>query len=149
MNSKELILIIDDDGEWNHRAHQALGEGGYRVVSCADEAAGLAHAATLSPALIILAANLRAGDGYSLCRRLRAESRTADTPLLMLSACVEEEDVVYGLGCGADDVASRTLGAAELLVLARNLIRRSGCGALVRTVRQGQALPAEQDRSAI
>ncbi len=149
MSSKGLILIINDDGEWNHRAHQALDEGGYRVVSCADEALGLAHATTLSPALIILVANLRGGDGYSLCRRLRAKSRTADTPLLMLSTCVEEADVVYGFGCGADDVASRSLGAAELLVRAQNLIRRSGRGALVQTLRQGRALQAEQDRSAI
>ncbi|MBV9120349.1 MAG: response regulator transcription factor [Chloroflexi bacterium] len=77
-----------------------------------------------APDLIVLDVMLPFVDGLELCRRLRASTRTAFTPILMLSAKDDVEDRVSGLEMGADDYLSKPFAYRELRARVRALLRR-------------------------
>ena len=76
------------------------------------------------PDLVVLDLGLPGMDGLEVCRRLRAEGRTA--PILMLTARADEVDTVVGLDAGADDYVTKPLDLAVLKARVRALVRRSG-----------------------
>ena len=78
------------------------------------------------PDLIILDLNLPEMSGFELCRRLRAEEQTARTPIIMLTARIEEHDKVRGLELGADDYMTKPFSVRELVARVRAALRRSG-----------------------
>jgi DNA-binding response OmpR family regulator len=64
--------------------------------------------------------------GFELCRRLRAEETTARTPIIMVTARVDENDKVRGLELGADDYVTKPFSVRELVARVRAALRRSG-----------------------
>src|SRR5207237_5378719 len=77
------------------------------------------------PDLIILDVMLPEIDGLEVCRQVRREKSSATTPVLMLTARVEEIDKVIGLEVGADDYVTKPFGRRELLARVRALLRRA------------------------
>ncbi len=67
-------------------------------------------------------------DGLEVCRRLRANDATADIPIVMMTARVEESDAVVGLSVGADDYVKKPFGVKELVARVRAVLRRTGAG---------------------
>ena len=96
--SRQTVLVVDDDPNIAKLTRLYLERDGYRVVTASDGAVGLALARQEMPSLIVLDLMLPRLNGLDVCRTLRQES---DVPIIMLTARVEEEDRLTGLGLGS------------------------------------------------
>jgi two-component system, OmpR family, response regulator len=119
------ILIVDDDREIRDLLSRYLAGHGYRVESAADGRDMDKQLALGVFDLIVLDIMLPGEDGLSLCRRLRERS---DTPVIMLTALVEEADRIVGLEMGADDYLVKPFNPRELLARIRAVLRRAPDG---------------------
>src|SRR5215469_4258992 len=100
----QRILIIEDEEGIIHLLNLYLKNAGFTVVVARDGADGLALHAREQPDLVILDIMLPAIDGFEVCRRMRAWS---NTPILMLTARIAEDDRINGLELGADDYLAK------------------------------------------
>lgn len=125
LDSGRDILLVDDSPVVADVAREALEPFGYRVAWVPDGADVPAALGQGLPDLIILDVMMPRVDGYEVCRRLRADTRTANLPILMLTARAEEVDRVVGLELGADDYLAKPFGERELLARVRALLRRA------------------------
>jgi DNA-binding response OmpR family regulator len=94
------ILIVEDAQSLSSALKYNLSKEGYNVVIAVDGVQALELARSERPDLIILDIMLPKLDGFEVCRILRKDMIS---PILMLTASVEEVDKVLGLGIGADD----------------------------------------------
>jgi len=117
----QKILIIEDEEGIVHLLKLYLKDAGYNVVAASDGADGLALHAREHPDLVILDIMLPAIDGFEVCRRIRAWSKT---PILMLTARGDEEDRIQGLDLGADDYLVKPFSPRELVSRVRAILRR-------------------------
>ncbi len=113
------ILVVDDDETLCRNISLAMETDGYAVLS----AMTLQDAATLwqKADLVLLDMLLPDGNGMMLCREIRKSSAK---PILFLTSCDEEADVVKGLDCGADDYITKPFRLKELLSRVRANLRR-------------------------
>lgn len=116
------ILVIEDDMLMTRLLKVQLELGGYRVVSATEGELGIHLAMIEVPDLILLDIYLPDGDGFAFCRRLR-EFTTA--PIIIITASGKEEDMIHGLGAGADDYLRKPLRNNELLARIQACLRRS------------------------
>jgi DNA-binding response OmpR family regulator len=116
------ILIIEDDRSILRGLKDALARQSFEVLAAGDGEQGYSLIRTEHPDLVILDLMLPKMDGFELCRKLRKEGMM--TPLLMLTARVEEGDRVKGLNLGADDYVVKPFSLPELLARVRALLRR-------------------------
>ena len=116
------VLLVEDDRELTEILTRGFREHHIEVVAAPDFAEGLRRAALGQYAVIILDVMLPGGDGFDLCKRIRAKGIT--TPILMLTARGAVEDRVAGLEAGADDYLAKPFAFRELLARVRALSRR-------------------------
>lgn len=119
------VLLAEDDPAISEPLARALRREGYDV-AVSDDGQRAFDAAQDHPDLVILDLGLPTVDGLEVCRRLRAEGRTA--PILILTARADEVDTVVGLDAGADDYVTKPFRLAELLARVRALLRRTPGG---------------------
>src|SRR5712691_13142142 len=119
----QKILIIEDEDGIIHLLNLYLKDAGFDVAIARDGADGLALHAREQPDLIILDIMLPALDGFEVCRRIRAWSKT---PILMLTARGDEDDRIQGLDIGADDYIVKPFSSRELVSRVRAILRRVG-----------------------
>ena len=117
----ELILVVDDEQRIVRQVRDYLEHGGFRVLEAGDGKTALTLARQARPDLIVLDLNLPSMDGLDVCRTLRRES---DTPIIMLTARVEETDRLIGLELGADDYITKPFSPRELVARVRVVLRR-------------------------
>ncbi|MBI2932807.1 MAG: response regulator [Planctomycetes bacterium] len=125
MTSKATILVIDDEKDVVELVRHNLEKQGMDVVGAQDGESGLAVAREHAPALIVLDLMLPGIDGLEVCRRLRADTRTARIPIIMLTARGTETDRVVGLEIGADDYVSKPFSPRELVARVKAVLRRT------------------------
>ena len=113
--------MIDDDEGLAAMLAEYLGRAGFRVETRPDARSGLAALAGGGFAALLLDVMLPDGDGFELCRRIRAEN---DVPIVMLTARGDEMDRVVGLELGADDYVPKPFHPRELLARLRAVLRR-------------------------
>ncbi len=116
------ILLVEDDRELAKILTDGFREHHIEVVAAGDFAEGLRRAALGQYGVLILDVMLPGGDGFDLCRRIRAKG--ISTPILMLTARGAVEDRVRGLEAGADDYLAKPFAFRELLARVRALSRR-------------------------
>jgi DNA-binding response OmpR family regulator len=116
------ILIVEDDENLRLALADNLESEGHRVVTAADGAEADARLAADTFDLLVLDVMLPDGDGYEICRRIRAAG--SEARVLMLTARSLEEDVVRGFDVGADDYLAKPYRLKELLARVRALLRR-------------------------
>jgi two-component system alkaline phosphatase synthesis response regulator PhoP len=116
------ILIIEDEPELVKVLRSYLEQAGFTVYSSGRGDSGLATWEQRQPDLVILDLNLPGMDGLDVARAIR---RKAHTPILMLTARVEEADQLVGLELGADDYLPKPFRVEELLARVRALLRRA------------------------
>ncbi len=118
----ERILLIEDDSRLAGMLSTYLGENGLDVEWCADATNGISTARSAHFDALILDVMLPDGDGFDVCRRIRAES---DLPIIMLTARGDPTDRIVGLEIGADDYVPKPFEPRELLARLRAVLRRS------------------------
>ncbi|MEO8910946.1 MAG: response regulator transcription factor [Gemmatimonadaceae bacterium] len=128
------ILLVEDDPGLAAIIKTGLAEQGIQVVAVSTYAEGLMKAVLGSLDVLILDVMLPGGNGFDLCRELRA--REIATPILMLTARDTVDDRVAGLEVGADDYLTKPFAFRELLARVRALGRRRGAP-LPETIRVG------------
>jgi DNA-binding response OmpR family regulator len=121
------ILIIEDDADIAEGLHYNLKREGFRtmIAESGEKGLRLALDERNTPSLIILDLMLPGMSGMELCRRLRREPLTEDTPVIMLTAKAAESDKIAGLDTGADDYIIKPFSVKEVIARVRAVLRRS------------------------
>jgi pilus assembly protein CpaE len=124
-DSKEKILLIDDDAGILRMLGLTLQRFGYKLETADDGRTGLAKAETFKPDLIILDVMMPDLSGLEVCRRLRSNPATARIPILMLSAKASDIDKAAGFQAGADDYLVKPVGVKMLLARVEGVLLRA------------------------
>ena len=132
MKQKTSILLVDDDPQLVRLVRVNLESVGYRVLVAMDAHAALELVDMETPDMIILDIMMPQIDGYELCQRIREFSAT---PIIMLTAKVEDTDKVRGLKLGADDYLTKPFNVQELLARIEAVLRRAGSAEEVKAPR--------------
>ena len=122
--AERLVLVIDDEKDLLELVRYNLEKEGYKVRTAEDGEAGLKAIERELPDIVIVDLMLPGIDGLDVCRRLRAEQRTAQTPIIMLTAKSAETDRVVGLEMGADDYVTKPFSPRELTARIKAVLRR-------------------------
>ena len=117
----KTILVVDDKAGVRRLVQDYLSEQGFRVLTAENGQAALFVARHEKPDLILLDIMMPEMDGYEF---IRVYSRERDTPIILLTAKVEESDKVLGLELGADDYISKPFAMRELVARIRAVLRR-------------------------
>jgi two-component system KDP operon response regulator KdpE len=116
------ILIIDDDMAFLRLTDEVLRQQGYEVLKAQDGQEALRRLFTDKPTLVLLDVVMPRMDGWQTCQRIRDVS---DVPIIMLSGKrQDEEDIVRGLGYGADEYIFKPVGNKELVARVQAALRR-------------------------
>jgi len=121
----EKILIVDDDVDSLKLIGLMLQRHGYEVTAANSGAQALAKAEKDQPNLIILDVMMPDMNGLEVCRRLRANERTASIAIIMFTAKTMIDDKVKGFEAGADDYLTKPTHPAELASRVKAVLARS------------------------
>ncbi len=119
----QTIMVVDDEKRLVSLVQSYLEQAGYRVVCAFNGREALSVAEREQPELIILDLMMPEMDGNEFMEVYR---RQHSTPIIMLTARVEEEEQVIGLDLGADDYVTKPFRPRELMARVRAVLRRSG-----------------------
>lgn len=123
MSSPATLVLVEDDLDQARLYGAWLAEAGYRVEHCASAGEFRRRVGASGAALALLDCRLPDGDCIGLARWLR-ESVHARLPVVMLTACADEADIVAGLRAGADDYVVKPPRREELLARIAAVLRR-------------------------
>ncbi|MFH5822956.1 response regulator [Georgenia sp. AZ-5] len=115
------LLVVEDDPTINQALTDRLLAEGFEVVRAYDGPGTVAAFERHRPDLVVLDVMLPGFDGIEVCRRVQA---VRPVPVVMLTARVEETDVLVGLGVGADDYVTKPVRMREVVARVRALLRR-------------------------
>ena len=122
--AKENILVVDDEEDILQLLEYNLTRDGYRVACAASGEAALKAARCQPPDVIILDLMLPGLDGLEICKVLKGDPKTRQTPIIMLTAKGEEADIVTGLELGADDYITKPFSPRVLSARVKAVLRR-------------------------
>jgi len=117
------ILLIEDDPQAVGILEPILVSKGFSVAVARDGVEGLEKVKLLSPDLLLLDLNMPRMDGIEVCRRLKSDSSTRRTPIIMLTAMVDLEKKLEALDAGCDDFVHKPYNSLELLTRLKSLLR--------------------------
>lgn len=120
--AKELILVVDDEANIVSLLRYNLEQQGFEVICASDGNEAIALARREHPDLILLDVMLPDRSGIDVTRTIRKESKT---PIIMVTAKVEEIDKVLGLEMGADDYVPKPFSPRELIARIKAVLRRT------------------------
>ncbi|HAV75817.1 MAG TPA: hypothetical protein DCX53_00525 [Anaerolineae bacterium] len=121
----EKILIVDDDLDTLRLVGLMLQRQGYQISAATNGQQGLDKAFDESPDLILLDVMMPDMDGYEVTRRLRQNTSTSDTPILMFTAKAQLDDKVVGFEVGVNDYLTKPTHPSELQARVKTLLARS------------------------
>jgi DNA-binding response OmpR family regulator len=121
-DTQQRILIVDDEAAIRDVLATYLRGEGFIVEEAADGRAALESAAASPPDLMLLDLNLPKVSGAEVFRRVR---ETRDTPVIMLTARMDEIDRIVGLELGADDYIGKPFSPREVVARVKTVLRRS------------------------
>jgi two-component system phosphate regulon response regulator PhoB len=124
-NARQVILVVDDEKDILELVEYNLQRNGYDVLTATSGDAALMIASSKIPDMILLDLMLPGMSGTEVARKLKADSRTASIPIIMLTAKSEETDVVVGLTLGADDYVTKPFSMKILLARLNTVLRRT------------------------
>ncbi|MCF6188728.1 MAG: response regulator transcription factor [Desulfobulbaceae bacterium] len=122
---KARILVVEDDADIQQLVSYNLIKSGLNV-SCADsgqEALQILNQEHID--LVILDLMLPDKDGMEVCTIIREKPDNVDLPIIMLTAKSEEDDIITGLACGADDYVTKPFSPRILIARVQALLRRN------------------------
>lgn len=116
------ILVVDDEIKIVEVVKSYLNHSGYDVFEAYNGKQVLELFEKVNPSLLILDLMLPDMTGEDICRQIRKQSRV---PIIMLTAKVEEEDILKGLDIGADDYITKPFSPRQLVARVNALLRRA------------------------
>jgi two-component system alkaline phosphatase synthesis response regulator PhoP len=121
------ILVVDDEKRLVQLVRDYLEAAGFRVVTAHDGKMALAQFRYERPDLVVLDLNLPGMDGLDVARAIRQSNQglPRNTPIIMLTARIEETDRIVGLELGADDYVPKPFSPRELVARVRAVLRRA------------------------
>ena len=120
------ILLVDDSMVIHAYVEAALKPHGFHVLHAHDGAEGLAVAAQTRPDLILSDIDMPVMNGFEMCRQLRQQEATRDTPILILSARGAGVDIDKGFDVGANDFLTKPVSENELISRMELMLGRVG-----------------------
>ena len=134
VNDKSKILIIEDDPDVAEMLNAFFRGQGFDVAISNWGEEGILNVTTNRPDLIILDIRLPDIDGYEVARRLRADRKSSNIPIIFLTEKRDRADRLQGLEIGADDYITKPFDVQELKLRVRNAIRRAEMGTLTNPI---------------
>jgi two-component system phosphate regulon response regulator PhoB len=119
---RPLVLVADDNADIRDLLETRLGTRGFDVTTAADGQAALETALSEHPDIALLDWVMPIIQGHELCVKLKTDERTADIPVVMLTARGQEEDRLLGLDLGADAYLVKPFDIDELVGTLKRLI---------------------------
>jgi len=135
-------MVVDDEKRLVSLVESYLAQEGYRVISANNGKEALPIASREKPDLIILDLMMPEMDGYGFMREHRKEM---DTPIILLTARVDDDERVIGLELGADDYITKPFRPRELVARVRAVLRRAGKTEPQGKVLQGADITLDRD----
>jgi len=117
------ILIVDDEAAIREYETSLLSELGHEVLVAADGVEALRLAYDKRPHLVLLDIMMPEFSGIDVCRQLRADPRTRDIRIIMVSAVDAKRALEESIIAGADDFLAKPVNALELMVRVRSILR--------------------------
>ena len=114
MDSRQTVLVADDDPDIQNLVVLRLERSGYRVLRASDGQEALDLALSELPDLAVLDITMPKLDGCEVTRSLRAHAQTVAMPVILLTARVQEDDVERGMAAGATDYVKKPFSPHEL-----------------------------------
>jgi two-component system phosphate regulon response regulator PhoB len=131
------LLVVEDEPAIAELIAINLRHAGFAVGIAGSAEAARAEVDRELPGLVVLDWMLPGQSGAALCRQWRADPRTRDLPVIMLTARAEETDQVQGLEAGADDYLAKPFSPRTLVARIRAVLRRRAPQALEDAVQVG------------
>lgn len=125
MSTIKRIVVVEDEADLSELLSYNLRKAGYEVEACRDGNSGLRRILEIVPDLVVLDVMLPHMNGLQVARQMRTNPKTAQTPILMLTAKVEEADQIAGLQVGADDYVTKPFSMKVLLARVEAMLRRA------------------------
>jgi len=119
------ILVVDDDRDIVRLVRSYLEKAGFEILTAYDGETALQLLRSEKPQLLILDLMLPDRDGWEVARLVRSAPDISGTPIIMLTARVEDNDKIIGLEIGADDYITKPFNPREVVARVRALLRRS------------------------
>jgi len=120
----EKILLVDDDLDTLRLVGLMLQRQGYQIRAASDGPQALAMVESEIPDLVLLDIMMPDMDGYEVARRLRANPRATDVPIIMFTAKAQIDDKVMGFEAGADDYLTKPIQPRELIAHMKAVLSR-------------------------
>jgi len=139
----QRVLIVDDERKLVQGLAAYFRQAGFDVLTAYDGRAALESFGRDHPDLIILDLMLPEMDGLDVCRAIRQRSAT---PIIMLTARVDETDTLIGLELGADDYITKPFSPREVVARARAVLRRTSGALAPASVLRGGSILLDIDR---
>lgn len=122
------VLVVDDEPDLQELLRFNFEDAGFRVDLADSGSAALEALGRVRPDLLVLDLMLPDVSGTEVCRRVRADARLSDLPVIMLTAKSSEIDRVVGFELGADDYVTKPFSPRELVLRAQAILRRRAPG---------------------
>lgn len=119
------VLIVEDEAPIRDMIRFALERADFSVAEAGDAQGARLAVAECRPDLVLLDWMLPSVSGAELAREWRRDELTADLPIILVTARVDEDDRVRGLDLGADDYVTKPFSSSELVARVRAVLRRS------------------------
>jgi response regulator RpfG family c-di-GMP phosphodiesterase len=123
MNYKPAILVVDDQPLNIELLEAHLLPQGYEVLKAEDGEAALKIIAKNAVDLVLLDVMMPKIDGFEVCRRIKADERLRNIPVVMITALSAKEDRIKGIEAGAEDFISKPFDKGEVLARVRMLLK--------------------------
>jgi CheY-like chemotaxis protein len=117
------ILIVDDNPQILSIMTDLLSPLGYQIVCASGGQEALDHAAAAPPDLVLLDVMMPGMDGFEICRRIRADPRLAQVPIILVTALDDRASRVQGFDAGADEFISKPFDYVELRARVATILR--------------------------
>ncbi len=142
----QRVLIVDDEPKLVQGLAAYFQQAGFDTLSAYDGKTALAMARREQPDLILLDLMMPEIDGLEVCREVRRDSAV---PIIMITARVEETDMLIGLELGADDYITKPYSPREVVARARAVLRRASGGLISANVLRAGPVAIDLDRYSV